>query len=315
MSAAAPTFSFVVPVYNVEQYLGKCIESVLGQTYSDFELILVDDGSTDSSGKICDSYREKDNRILVIHKKNAGVSAARNVGIEQARGEYICFIDSDDWIESNYLSEIKAEIADFDILFFGCFLRYEDGMASSICPPAVECRTDIGNVISYLFQNDMHVNYFGYPWNSIYRRDIIDQFEIRFSETLSFCEDEVFNLAYCNHARSLKIITPLLYNYRLKEQGLTHMKKTPEVWYLLADGFLQLLDDIKSQTLVIGYKKRIAGYYNLAAWASNNPFVWIKWEWRMLCYCRKNQLPLPKKEILKGGLNKMREIYRKRSNV
>ena len=295
-------------MYNVERYLGKCIESILGQTYRDFELILVDDGSTDSSGKICDSYQGKDARIHVIHKDNAGVSVARNMGIEQARGEYICFIDSDDWIESNYLSEIKNEIADFDILFFGCFLRYEDGMTGSICPPAVECRTDIGNVISYLFQNDMQINYFGYPWNSIYRREIIDRFGIRFLETLSYCEDEVFNLAYCNHACSLKIITPLLYNYRMKEQGLTHMKKTPEVWYMLVDSYVDLLDGIKSQALVECYKMRIAGYYNLAAWASTNPFVWIKWEWRTINYCRDNKLHVPTKEILKGGLNKIKQV-------
>ena len=305
MSAAAPTFSFVVPVYNVEQYLGKCIESVLGQTYSDFELILVDDGSTDSSGKICDSYQEKDNRIHVIHKKNAGVSAARNVGIEQARGEYICFIDSDDWIESNYLSEIKAEIADFDILFFGCVWHYEDGSVRSLCPPAVECRTDIYDAVSLLLQNDMQVNYFGFTWNNVFRRDIIDRHHIRFVEHLPVSEDEVFTLAYCNHAKTLKVVPSPLYHYLWKQQGLTHKDKTPEEWRLLADSFLQLLDGIDNEALAESYKRRIANYYNMAAWSSQNIYGWLKNECRMFGYCRNNHIAIPYKSVAKELIYKM----------
>ena len=95
--------SVIIPVYNVEQYLHKCIDSILEQTFQNFELILVDDGSTDNSGKICDEYAIKDKRIIVIHQNNAGVSAARNTGLDSAKGEYIYFLDSDDWIESNAL--------------------------------------------------------------------------------------------------------------------------------------------------------------------------------------------------------------------
>lgn len=92
--------SVIVPVYNVEKYLSRCIDSIISQTFSDFELILVDDGSTDSSGKICDEYGKKDGRVKVIHKKNGGQSSARNAGIENSTGEYISFVDSDDWISS-----------------------------------------------------------------------------------------------------------------------------------------------------------------------------------------------------------------------
>lgn len=306
MSAAAPTFSIIVPVYNVEQYLEKCIESVLGQTYPDFELILVDDGSTDSSGKICDHYQAKDPRLHVIHKENAGVSVARNVGIDQAHGEYICFIDSDDWIENNYLSEIKGEIADFDILFFGCVWHYEDGSVRSLCPPAAECRTDIDEAIYRLLRNDMNVNYFGFTWNNVFRRDIIAQHNIRFVENLHVSEDEVFSLAYCNHAKTLKVIPTPLYHYLWKQQGLTHKSKTHEEWQLLADSIQQLLGGIDNPTLSESYKRRIAAYYNTAAWAHTNPFGWIKWEWRTINYCRNNHLPLPIKEIVKGLINKIR---------
>lgn len=110
------TFSIIVPVYNVEQYLENCINSVLNQSFRNFQLILVDDGSKDSSGEICDRFAQKDSRVKVIHKPNAGVSAARNTGIDIATGQFICFIDSDDWIESEYLQKIVDEIYDFDTL-------------------------------------------------------------------------------------------------------------------------------------------------------------------------------------------------------
>ena len=98
-----PKLSIIVPVYNVEQYLDKCIKSILNQTFKDFELILVDDGSIDNSGEICDEYAKKDSRVKVIHKKNGGLAAARNTGLIIARGDYVGFVDSDDWIEPRYV--------------------------------------------------------------------------------------------------------------------------------------------------------------------------------------------------------------------
>lgn len=98
-----PQISIVVPVYNVEKYLERCIDSILAQTFTDFELLLINDGSKDSSGLICDKYAEKDSRIRVFHKENGGVSRARNLGISNARGRWLCFIDSDDWVDKEYL--------------------------------------------------------------------------------------------------------------------------------------------------------------------------------------------------------------------
>ena len=105
-----PKVSVIVPVYNTEKYLPRCIESILAQTFTDFELILVNDGSTDKSGKICDEYAKKDSRIVVIHKENGGVSSARNKGIEISQGELISFIDADDWITPLYLSDLITDI-------------------------------------------------------------------------------------------------------------------------------------------------------------------------------------------------------------
>ena len=104
-----PIISIIVPVYKVEKYLNRCIDSILAQTYADFELILVDDGSPDNSGSICDEYAQKDSRIRVIHKENGGVSTARNAGMKDAKGEWITFIDSDDWVDGTYLEDFHVE--------------------------------------------------------------------------------------------------------------------------------------------------------------------------------------------------------------
>lgn len=113
-------FSIIVPVYNTERYLKKCIDSILIQKFSDFELILVDDGSEDGCGDMCDQYAEYDSRVRVIHKKNMGVSAARNDGLDKASGDYILFVDSDDWIENNCLEVLNDVITEnIDVVVFG----------------------------------------------------------------------------------------------------------------------------------------------------------------------------------------------------
>ena len=118
MIMQTPKISVIIPVYNVESYLSKCIDSILCQTYTDFELLLVDDGSSDASGKICDMYKENDNRIRVFHKKNEGVSKARNLALNNALGEFVIFVDSDDWIEPNTFELVLNQLENFDILFF-----------------------------------------------------------------------------------------------------------------------------------------------------------------------------------------------------
>ena len=122
-----PFFSIIVPVYNTEKYLERCINSIVDQTFKDWELILIDDGSTDKSGKICDKYLILDERVYVEHKKNNGVSAARNRGLEIAKGEYITFIDSDDWIDLDFLEKVYAKIKnkDLDIIMTECVLELE----------------------------------------------------------------------------------------------------------------------------------------------------------------------------------------------
>ena len=117
-----PQISVIVPVYNAEKYLHRCIDSILAQTFSDFELLLIDDGSKDNSGRICDEYAAKDSRIRVFHKKNGGVSSARNMGLDNAKGDWITFVDSDDWVKQDYLYSMISQpdadliMSSFDII-------------------------------------------------------------------------------------------------------------------------------------------------------------------------------------------------------
>ena len=117
--------SIIIPVYNVKLYLDNCIQSVIQQSYTDFECILVDDGSTDGSSEICDQWAEKDNRIIIVHQPNGGVSSARNKGLEQAKGEYICFIDSDDWVDVDYLSAMINNLKEKETDLIICGLTQE----------------------------------------------------------------------------------------------------------------------------------------------------------------------------------------------
>ena len=116
--------SIIVPVYNCENYINKCIESILSQSYPYFELLLIDDGSTDKSGEICDKYKSIDSRIKVFHENNNGVSYARNLGISNSIGEYIAFVDSDDWVEPDYISSLITEASKADLIFFGSKFHY-----------------------------------------------------------------------------------------------------------------------------------------------------------------------------------------------
>lgn len=125
--------SIIVPVYNSSRYLEKCFDSIRDQTYTDFEVIVINDGSTDCSGEICDKYAELDNRFKIIHKENGGVSKARNIGIDNANGEYITFIDSDDWIDVDYLQEfIETADPNCDLIVLGIVCNYSNGSLKTL---------------------------------------------------------------------------------------------------------------------------------------------------------------------------------------
>ncbi len=227
-----PTISFIIPVYNAEKYISTCIKSILNQSYHDFELILIDDGSQDKSGEICDEFAAKDNRIAVCHTENGGASKARNLGLDLARGKYIWFVDADDWIDDDFLSSLPWDNMP-DITFFGFKRKFESH--DEICEIQSfdeEFNSDLNNILNSLFTSENR--YFGYTWNKIFRRDVIVGSGLKFKTDLIIKEDEVFTLEYCKCISSLKILSAVPYNYRILLESVSHNSNRPRHMYELA---------------------------------------------------------------------------------
>lgn len=184
----SPYFSIIVPVYNSSQYLNRCIDSILNQTYHDFELILVDDGSTDDSGNICDAYAQQDKRIRVFHKPNGGVSSARNKGIKEALGEYIIFVDSDDYIWPERLQRMK-DISQ----------KQPDMIVETYSVPE-SYRHRFKQIEE---QDFLYVNNICVIWTSAFKNEIIKENYIRFDETIWHGEDTIFILDYFYHCKTI----------------------------------------------------------------------------------------------------------------
>lgn len=217
------TFSIIIPVYNTAKYLANCIENVLNQSYQNYEIILVDDGSTDGSEKLCDEYAEKDRRIQVIHKQNGGISSARNKGIECSKGEYLLFLDSDDhWGDSKALEKIKnaSQNKTRAIIVFE-FYSYVEG-ATTYCLKT--------NNLQYIDKNRAYSgqeylncvlseeeNYEWFPWIYAYRRSLWDNF--RFDQSIRYFEDAELIYKIILSAEKIAVLKNPIYFYRTKREG------------------------------------------------------------------------------------------------
>ena len=212
-----PKISIIVPVYNVERYLRQCIDSILAQTYRDFELFLVDDGSPDNSGKICDEYARKDLRIHVFHKPNGGVSSARNLGIDNAKGEYISFIDADDYIEPNFAEEMVKAMEGYDADLVCCGIwENEKSINKRIRSTDKDKIYDMKGGLIELIVPDA---YFGWCFNKFYKRSIVKNTDIKFPEGIRYSEDWVFIINYITHSSKIVYISKVLYHYVSNEMS------------------------------------------------------------------------------------------------
>lgn len=208
--------SIIVPVYNCEEYIEACIESILSQTYSAWELVLVDDGSQDKSGVICDKYGSLDNRIKVFHKTNGGVSSARNYGIRVSTSNWICFIDSDDTINKDYLSFLLSNInmspgIDFSICGYKNF--YENSIAESVNDIHTIKENTITSDIPEFIRLGEQANLLNSPVSKIFSRDIIRKNGILFDKSISYGEDHIFVLEYLKYVKIVSISSYVGYNY------------------------------------------------------------------------------------------------------
>lgn len=199
--------SIIVPVYKVEDVVAKCIESVIAQTYTDWELILIDDGSPDNSGRICDDYSAKDSRIRVIHQSNSGVSTARNNGIECAQGDYITFVDSDDYVSTSFLSDFAKDL-NADLHVMGMKNIYKDGHTEELKP---NCNSVL-NVKATLsiFSN---IQFFMSPWAKLFKTEIIKSHKITFPVDICYTEDEIFVKKYLFYTANIRMISASDYYY------------------------------------------------------------------------------------------------------
>ena len=211
-----PLLSVIVPVYKVEAYLRDCVDSILAQTYQNLEIILVDDGSPDNCGAICDEYAAKDSRIRVIHKPNGGPSDARNIGIELAKGEYLTFVDSDDWIDSTLYQQAMA-YAPFPILLFGCTDVYANAPEKKIVNvpsfTSVLSWKENAKQIETLFTQSI----FGYTCTKIYHQDVLKH--TRFDD-LRYREDLLFNLKVFSNFSEFQTLDFPGYYYNHHENSL-----------------------------------------------------------------------------------------------
>lgn len=200
--------SIIIPAFNAGKTLKKCVDSILIQTYQDFELILVNDGSQDQTGDICDAYLKNDRRVTVVHKSNGGVSSARNAGLELAKGDWVTFVDSDDWVAPSYLEHLINESVGVDLVVgFATFVNHPT--ANDIKIPS--CVVDKSRY-DVLF-SDCYLSWRTSPWNKLYRIDIIRDNCIYFKSDLNIGEDAVFLYTYLLYSHKVKIVDNRNYYY------------------------------------------------------------------------------------------------------
>lgn len=213
-----PLVSIIVPVYNAENYLVRCVGSVLNQEYTNFELILVDDGSSDNSGAVCDSFAERDKRVRVIHKENTGVSDSRNRAIEQAQGKYLQFLDSDDWLtpEATKLFVRSAESSGCDMVIADFYRVSGDNLShkGDIEKEGLLTRQEFA---ALMMENPADF-YYGVLWNKLFKRELIEKQHLRMDPEISWCEDFIFNLEYIRHCKSIYALQAPVYYY-VKTKG------------------------------------------------------------------------------------------------
>ena len=213
-----PMVSIIVPIYNAEQYLRRCVDSILNQEYTDYELLLVNDGSTDASGDICEEYRDRDPRVIVIQKENTGVSDSRNRALDRARGKYLQFLDSDDWItpDATRLFVRAAEEYGCDMVISDFYRVVGERLSpkGDIEEEGVLTREEFA---AHMMENPADF-YYGVLWNKLYRRDIVEEHKLRMDTDISWCEDFMFNLEYIRYAKVFYALHAPIYYY-VKRKG------------------------------------------------------------------------------------------------
>ena len=249
-----PLITVIVPVYNVEKYLDKCVESIVNQTYKNLEIILVDDGSPDNCPAMCDEWAKKDSRIKVIHKANGGVSSARNAGLDTAQGEYIGFVDSDDYIKENMYEILLKSFCENNIELSVCGLVCY-GKAVSIDKNKIIKKDD---ALTMLFDIKNYPYFEGYVWNKLFKSDIIKKNKLRFDENIDMSEDTLFNFMYLKYVSKVSIVKGECYQYNYRYDSVMRIKSSKINYDMvnLCDFFIEnsVNEEIKELTVSWSFK-------------------------------------------------------------
>lgn len=290
-------FSIIVPVYNAEEYLQRCVDSILKQSMENFELLLVNDGSTDSSASIIDAYAQNDARIRAIHKSNGGVSSARNMGLNTAQGKYVTFVDSDDWIGSGLLEHCLFIIEKYavDIIRWGYVCESESSSCDIVCNK--EYMTD--NVVEMLNLNE-NCSYYGFVWNTMYRREALNG--LLFDESLCWLEDHLFTYRAYTQSKSMYMLDRVYYHHTTQVSSLSNIRNP----YIIRDAaqkeLLIKLEIVKnSPSLSIGF---YAAYRNKIAFAIRTCYQTIKEKKKRYAFYKTFQF------IDGGKKSKIETVYR-----
>lgn len=237
--------SVIIPIYNAEVYLEKCLESIKNQSFTEYEVLLIDDGSTDKSGEICDSFAAEDSRFHVIRKSNGGVSSARNTGIDQAKGEWLCFVDSDDTVEKDYLLHLyQGAGLQKDILIIHGF--------KTILPKGQFRVRTFGTHLyttsdMYKLFEDLYTNRSGHPFAKLYNTQIVRQNQIRFIEQIHYAEDVMFMLTYMCHIHAIQTLDGYNYNYYIRNNpnSLSQRIFSFESEYICYETYIDRINKLK----------------------------------------------------------------------
>lgn len=240
-----PIISLIIPVFNTEQHLLRCIDSILDQSFTDYELILVNDGSTDDSLTICKRYADKDLRVIVIDKPNGGASSARNAGIDRSKGDYICFVDADDYVSQDYLGDLYQDMCsenDIDLVMHGMIQVKEDRKTVISFP-----RSEMFNLDEGSFFKGINLFKFCGPCCKLFKKDILSDNHIRFNESIIFSEDFDFLARYLVHCNQVRVSDTQNYFYVSHEGSVSTRINSFDQEYYAITKLLESLSMLKKR--------------------------------------------------------------------
>lgn len=259
--------SIIVPIYKVEQYLPRCLDSILCQTFTDFEALLIDDGSPDRSGLIAEEYAARDSRIKVFHKENGGVSSARNYGLKQACGQYIAFCDSDDWLEADWLDTLYQQMDTYsaDLSVCGMVKENEAGKILFSVQEEHICIRNREEALLTLFEGDEYNKCQSWIFNKLYKSEIINNNDISFHTEIFYCEDRLFNFLYYLHCTSTVYSTLPKYHYLIRPNSAMTRYQESKVYEKKYGSFMDAFEIMSGMciSLPIGIRQALASNYIL----------------------------------------------------